>query len=369
MKNDSDFAYWMALNHLPNWGIERINGLIIEILHDRKIRFVDFFELDRVDLKQRFNLSENQVVDIKKVKSELPNYSFIVENLLAQGFQLIPMNSKDYSDTLKQNLKTKNSPSLLYVKGNVKLLNEHSVAIVGSREASEISLEFTKNVARKCAKSHKVVVSGFAKGVDKMALDSTLESNGFSIVVLPQGILTFGGGIKTYYKKIIAGDVLILSTFHPKAPWSVGLAMNRNTTIYGLAKTIYVAQSDSKGGTWAGVMNGLKNRREIFIRKPEPDEKNANNLLMMNGAIPVDLQGNPIEVNGNKVQETLIDILAKGQLTAQAISDEMKSEIGVKELQQLLANLDFVDSKKVKNKKYYFLKNSIPAPPDLFSLR
>lgn len=367
MNEINNYPYWMALSHLPKWGNEKINRLIIEILHNKQITFNDFFSLNANELRTDFNLSDKQVMDIENLKLEIPGYSFLAENLLEQGFKLIPLNSKDYSETLKQNLKTKDSPPLLYIKGNVKLLNENSLAIVGSRKASEISLEFTKNIAKTSAEKCEVVVSGFAKGIDKMALDATLEYNGHSIVVLPQGILTFGSGIKKYYKKIIDGDVLVLSTYHPKAPWSVGLAMNRNTYIYGLANTIYVAESDSKGGTWNGVMDGLKKGRRVFIRKPESYEKNANNLLIMKGAIPVDLFGKEIEVKENKVEDRLKNILSNGQLTAKAISDELKLEIDTKELQKLLLNIDFIDSKKVKNKKYYFIKNSLPVQPELFT--
>ncbi|MDZ7722217.1 MAG: DNA-processing protein DprA [candidate division KSB1 bacterium] len=367
MNIESKYPYWMALSHLPKWGNEKINQLIIDILVTKKLSFQEFFALDEKDLKAKFRLSDNQIADIQKVKSELPNYSFLAENLLEQGFQLIPINSKDYSETLKQNLKRKASPPLLYVKGNTKLLNEESIAIVGSRKASEISLEFTKTIAKQCAENYKVVVSGFAKGVDKMALDATLEFNGHSIIVLPQGILTFGSGIKKYYKKIINGDVLILSTYHPKAPWSVGLAMNRNTFIYGLAKTIYVAESDTKGGTWNGVMSGLKKGRKIFIRKPDPNEKNANNMLILQGAIPVDTFGNPIESIENNIEEKLKQILSKGHLTAKAINERLDIEIDQKNLQKLLSNLSFIDSKSAKRKTYYFLKDSIPAQPELFN--
>ncbi len=366
MNQGNELPFWMALSHLPRWGNEKINRLILEILHQRKISLSTFFSLPIKDLKQEFNLTADQVTDIENVKNELPNYAFLAENLAAQGFQLIPINSNEYSETLKQNLKLKDAPALLYVKGNVKLLNEETVAIVGSRNAAEISLEFTRNIAQKCAKNDEVVVSGFAKGVDKMALDATLEYNGHSIIVLPQGILTFGSGIKTYYKKIIAGDILILSTFHPQAPWSVGLAMNRNIYIYGLTKTIYVAEADSKGGTWSGALDGLNKGRKVFIRYPQPAEKNANNLLIMRGAIPVDIFGNPIEVRENKVEEKLKSILSKGQLTALAIQAALEMEIDLRELQKLLSKLDFIDSKRVKNQKYYFLRSSLPVQPDLF---
>jgi predicted Rossmann fold nucleotide-binding protein DprA/Smf involved in DNA uptake len=84
---------------------------------------------------------------------------------------------------------------------------------------------------------------------------------------------------------------LVLSTFHPKAVWSAGLAMARNPIIYGLADEIFVAESSEKGGTWSGVMDGLRKGRKIYVRKPEPNEKNANILLIQKGAIGVDYNG------------------------------------------------------------------------------
>ena len=149
-------------------------------------------------------------------------------------------------------------------------MTEKSIAIVGSRNASDVSLQFTDNIAKLASKEYKVVVSGFAKGVDKQALDSAINYKGQSIIVLPQGIMTFGSGFKTYYKQIVDGDVLVLSIFFPKAPWKAELAMARNPIIYGLADEIYVAESSEKGGTWSGVIDGLRKKRKIYVRKPEP---------------------------------------------------------------------------------------------------
>ena len=116
-----------------------------------------------------------------------------------------------------------------------------------------------------------MIVSGFAKGVDQTALEAALEVHGHSIIVLPQGILTFKSGFRKYQSQIDAGDLLVLSTYPPKARWSVGLAMGRNVYIYGLAKKIYVAESDSKGGTWNGVQDGLRKGRTIYVRQPRTD--------------------------------------------------------------------------------------------------
>ena len=297
---DKELPYWLALSHAPKVKTKKKNEIIVKLFKQGK-SIIDFFHSDSSHWEKEYGITESDVHIFKEAKSELSNYAFLVENLLEQGYNILPITSKDYSPTLKKNLKT-SAPPIIYTKGNIQIMKETSIAIVGSRKAKSISLEFTDNVAKQASKDYKVVVSGFAKGVDKKALDSALEYKGQSIIVLPQGITTFTSGFKKYYKQIISGDVLVLSTFHPKAPWSVGLAMARNPTIYGLASEIYVAESSEKGGTWSGVEDGLKKERTIYVRKPNPNEKNANTILIEKGGIPVDENGNIIE--GSKKTET-----------------------------------------------------------------
>jgi DNA processing protein len=291
---NTEAAYWIALAHLPRWGHLKKNNLIIKFYHEYKISIEDFFQLSENDWKSQYGLEFKDIEDLKKAKSELANNAFLAETLNNEGYELIPIVSPEYSKTLKENLKAAHSPALLYVKGNKQIMQEKSIAIVGSRNASDKSLEFTDNIARLASREYKVVVSGFAKGVDKQALDSAINYKGQSIIVLPQGIMTFGSGFKKYYKQIVDGDVLVLSTFFPKAPWQAEFAMARNPIIYGLADEIYVAESSEKGGTWSGVVDGLRKNRTIYVRKPEPSEITANNLLIQKGAIAVDFDGNPL---------------------------------------------------------------------------
>jgi predicted Rossmann fold nucleotide-binding protein DprA/Smf involved in DNA uptake len=303
MMSTRDYAHWIAVAHLPHWRTERINRLMAKIIIDNKLDLQEFFALSVEEWGTDFEITKAESDALLKAKAELPNYAFLAEDLFDQGFQIISINENDvYSPTLKKNLKMKYAPPLLYVKGNTKLLRDPSAAIVGSRNASQKAMDFADRIAEKCTRQYKAIVSGFAKGVDKQALDSSIKYNGHSIIVLPQGIMTFGSGIKKYYNQIIEGNVLVFSTFHPKAAWDVGLAMARNVYIYGLAEEIYVAESNSKGGTWSGVSDGLRKGRIIYVRQPDTDEKNANHLLIEKGAVAVDIEGNPI---GNKVHDEM----------------------------------------------------------------
>lgn len=377
---NKDAAYWIALAHLPRWGHLKINNLIIKFYHEKKLTPEDFFQLSVNDWKNNYGLEYKEIEDLEKAKSELANTAFLAESLLNEGYEIIPITSSEYSKTLKDNLKVAHAPALLYVKGNKQIMQEKSIAIVGSRNTSEISLQFTDNIAKLASKEYKVIVSGFAKGVDKQALDSAIKYKGQSIIVLPQGIMTFGSGYKKYYTQIIDGDVLVLSTFYPKAPWKVELAMARNPIIYGLAAEIYVAESSDKGGTWSGVIDGLRKNRKIFVRKPEDSEKNANHLLIQKGAIPIDFNGKtikdyvPVE-NKNlfssvnepmaDYEKKIIDFLRNGEYAVKDIIKKFNLNISEKKL------MDFLKSHKeveILNKKplRFTLKRNIEQQKKLF---
>jgi|LSQX01.1.fsa_nt_gb predicted Rossmann fold nucleotide-binding protein DprA/Smf involved in DNA uptake len=381
-----DKTYWIAVAHLPKWTTERTNRFIIQIIHENKMSWADFFELDKKGWKELFAFTEKELSDLEYAKNDMPRLAFIAEQLQNEGFQIVPINSSDYPVVLKENLKIKSSPPVLYIKGRKGLLQEDAVAIVGSRKAGAKALEFTDHVAKKSVKEFKVVVSGFAKGVDKQALDSTIEANGKSIIVLPQGILTFQSGFKKYYEPIVNGDVLVLSTFFPKAGWDVGLAMARNAYIYGLAKEIYVAESDSKGGTWEGVMDGLKRQRKIYVRYPEPKEKNANLKLVELGALSVNMDGKIVDskvmpskelfqpVSKNEVKEPsatyeegkrniekdILELLNKGTYTTKEILLALKLDWDSRKLTNFLKKNPNI--KAIAGKPAKFTRNDLISP-------
>jgi predicted Rossmann fold nucleotide-binding protein DprA/Smf involved in DNA uptake len=370
---NKEAPYWMALAHLPGWGHLKMNNLIIQFYHEDKISIEEFFNLPESEWREKYLLDTKQVTDLLQAKAEVAGNAFLAEDYFNQGYELIPITSPEFSKTLKANLKAAHSPCVIYVKGNRKILEEKSIAIVGSRDASEIALKFTDNMAKLASKEYKVIVSGFAKGVDKQALDSAISYMGQSIIVLPQGIMTFGSGFKKYYSQIINGDVLVLSTFSPKAPWRAELAMARNPVIYGLASEIYVAESSEKGGTWSGVIDGLRKQRKIYVRQPGPEEKNANLLLIQKGAIPVDFDGKeiPRTYDTSLVEQVLavdepgeresLDMKIRSAFDGRPLSaEELLIKLGLdwtpRKLIAYLKKLDFIEVVKVKSARHFKLK-------------
>jgi len=360
---NKELTYWLAFAHVPKIKTIKKNEIIIQLFEQGKT-VIDFFESEYSFWEDKYQLNKLEVELFLDAKKELSNYAFMVEDLFEHGYNILPITSQDYSPILKKNLGRTSSPPVIYTKGNIQIMKEKSVAIVGARMANDISLEFTDNVAKNASEHYKVVVSGFAKGVDKQALDSALKYKGQSIIVLPQGITTFQSGFKKHYKQIIDGDILVLSTFYPKAPWSVPLAMARNSIIYGLATEIYVAESSEKGGTWSGVIDGLKKSRIIYVRKPYPREKNANNILISKGGKAVDIEGNLIPEVQNKsksivseselktTEEKIMELLKQGSFSAKKIVNILKIDWTPRKVSNFLKNRKDVSIKKGKPLKF-----------------
>lgn len=361
-----ELTYWVTLALIPKMWTKRKNEIYVKCFQQiPQISIIDLFD-DSLNW-EIVGLNDVEKSQFEEAKNQLANNSFLVEELMAQGYDILPITHKDYPKLLKDNLKF-NAPTVIYTKGNKSLLQSPSIAIVGSRNADTKSLSFTDNIAKKAAEEKKVVVSGFAKGVDRQALDSTLIANGKSIIVLPQGIMTFGSGFKQYFKHIAQGKVLVISSFAPKAPWSVEFAMSRNPIIYGMASEIFVAQSDDKGGTWAGVIDGLRKNRPIYVRYPEKNEKNANLLLIQKGASAVDALGNTLSLNPEeqktpeqlkkeKLDSDLIAVLnSVEKITAKEIISRLHLEWKDDKMKRYLDKMQQVEKIKIKIRIYYRLK-------------
>ncbi len=376
--NKEEATYWIALAHLPNWGQLNINKLIIKFFHEKQISIEEFFQLNANIWRSEYQLDEKQISDLNQAKSELGSLAFLAESYYSQGYEIIPITSPEYPNTLKSNLKTAYAPAVLYVKGNKKLLEEKSIAIFASKAVSENALKFTDHITKQVTEDSKVILSGTAKGIDKQALDSTLIHNGRSIIVLAQGIMTFASGFQNYYKQIIGGDVLVLSTFYPKTPWKAELSASRNAIIYGLADEIFVADSSEKDGIWPGLLDAIEKGRKIFVRKAETSEKSSNNLLIKKGGIPLDNEGVEIAgINENQsIEKNIIDqdtkrensleIKLRAELKSQSLSaEELLKKLSLswnkEELENYLEKLDFIEIVTENNKQYYRLKRTKDA--------
>jgi predicted Rossmann fold nucleotide-binding protein DprA/Smf involved in DNA uptake len=90
------------------------------------------------------------------------------------GLWVVTRSEKDYPELLRLRLKN-DCPPLLFGSGNRRLLNQKSIAVVGSRNVSNLDLAFSRNLGKLAAKEGVSIVSGGARGVDEASMLGTLE--------------------------------------------------------------------------------------------------------------------------------------------------------------------------------------------------
>ncbi|MNV52672.1 hypothetical protein D3C71_1447790 [compost metagenome] len=152
------------------------------------LKLIDYLDFDQLhdlqDLKEAVEQSRLLRAPLtNKVVNESQDELFRHKQL---GISLIPIGETGYPKSLAM---TENPPAILYVRGNLSILEQlPGVAVVGSREVSSNGLEITKRITSQLSKAGFVIVSGLAIGVDAMAHRAALQSKGLTIAVLAHGL-------------------------------------------------------------------------------------------------------------------------------------------------------------------------------------
>jgi DNA processing protein len=165
-------------------------------------------------------------------------------------------------------------PAIIYASGNLSLLDNPGVAIVGSRAASAAALSVAEKLAREIVAAGATVVSGYAAGIDSAAHIGALRGHGTTIMVLAEGLDHFR--LKTGFPGLLNdGNALVLSQFAPAAKWAAFQAMARNKLVAALAGALVVIASGPErdaGGRMSGSFDAglaaLKAGIPVFAVSP-----------------------------------------------------------------------------------------------------
>jgi predicted Rossmann fold nucleotide-binding protein DprA/Smf involved in DNA uptake len=202
------------------------------------------------------------------------------------GLWVISRGDLEFPKRLKHHLRHA-APPLLYGAGSMDILNRGGLAIIGSRDASESALEFTRDVATECAHDGLSVVSGGARGVDTAAMQGAIDAGGCAIGVLANDLLK-ASVHRQNRMGLQSGRLVLVSPFYPEAAFNAGNAMGRNKYIYALSDRALVIDSAlGSGGTWEGATEAL-NRRWVPVYVRTPGQGAGNAALISNGALPFD---------------------------------------------------------------------------------
>ena len=201
-----------------------------------------------------------------------------VTQLLRRGFQLsqaledwatraiwvVSHLDGDYPSQIKARLGGA-APPVIYGCGNRILIENGGLAVVGSRDVSDVLIEYSERIGCIAAISQCSIVSGAARGVDQAAMRGALNRGGTAIGVLAD-YLERAVMHRENRDLLMDGNLALVSPYDPRAGFSVGNAMRRNKLIYALSDAALVVNADhNKGGSWTGAVEQLDKLRLVPI--------------------------------------------------------------------------------------------------------
>lgn len=182
-----------------------------------------------------------------------------------------------------------NPPILLYTKGDISLLSNATISMVGSRLCSKEGLQVASNMAAELSRVGITVVSGMAKGVDAMAHKAALNGVGRSIGVLGTGIdIYYPYENRKLYKDFQKHGLLI--TEYPLGMRA--LPQNfpaRNRIVSGISLGVLIVEATTRSGSLITARLALEQNREVYAVPGPLTMQNYSGCheLIRQGAHPV----------------------------------------------------------------------------------
>lgn len=204
-----------------------------------------------------------------------------------KGIRILTFSSPMYPENLAN---IYDPPYVLYVKCKEKYnLNDYlKIAMVGNREATNLGLKITRELATDFAKSGALVVSGMAKGVDGAANAAAIDAGSITVAVLGTGVDVC---YPTFHDKLmerICENGMVISEFPPGTqPLKQNFPI-RNRIISGLCEATVVCEAPETSGSLITADCALEQGREIYAvpgNITEPTFVGTNNLIKQGAKI------------------------------------------------------------------------------------
>lgn len=182
-------------------------------------------------------------------------------------------------------------PERLYYEGEIDLINNlQNIAVVGTRRMSEYGREVTEKFSRELVKAGWVIVSGLARGVDRVAHETCLANGGKTIAVLAHGLdMTYPPEHMELRRRIVASGGLILSEHKDDVPLTKQNLAVRNRIVVAISKCVLVTESPKSSGTKITVKFSAEQGKDVYIIPGPINDPTyeGSTELMRDGCIPV----------------------------------------------------------------------------------
>jgi DNA processing protein len=268
---------WLALSLTPGMGPTRGHRVVQHFGGVDRVFVASLTELEAVGLPavsaqsialgKSYTDAEQEFMKARDVESEI-----------------IPFDDARYPARLKE---IYDPPLVLYVRGNVGLLTQPGLGVVGTRHPTPYGMGMAERLSNDLASRGLVIVSGMARGVDTHAHRGALNGKGKTVAVWGTGIdVPYPRENKRIAEAIIVAGGALVSEFPVGAFAAPQNFPIRNRIISGLSLGVLVVEAGEYSGTRITARCALEQGRDIFAVPGNVTNKNSwgPNTLIKQGA-------------------------------------------------------------------------------------
>ena len=156
-------------------------------------------------------------------------------------------------------------PEKIYYKGNIEIINDNRcVAIIGSRNCSELGLKLAYQTAEIAVSKGFVVVNGLALGCDAEALKGALARNGKCVAVMPCGLEQIQPKANKYIAEaILENGGCIISEYAEGTPIQKYNYVKRDRIQSGISDSVIIVETQEKSGTMHTADFAVRQKRRL----------------------------------------------------------------------------------------------------------
>ncbi len=314
-------------NCLTTNSIDRCAESTVHLIHDRRWsrrqKIALLKELGSIDAVLGLNSAQAQSILDSRLRrvGERPDQAMIARELVwlqESSHHLISYFDQAYPECLRE---IDDPPLALYAKGDLSVLHEPAVSIVGSRRPSPIGSQVVKEISGTLSSLGIVIVSGAALGIDGLAHRAALDVAGSTIAVLGNGInVVYPTKNKTLLKDI-ANNGLILSEYPIDQAPSRYTFPDRNRIVSGLSLGVVVIEAAERSGTLITARLATEQNRELMV---VPGAAMNNQYV---GSHRLIREGAALVCSGQDVVENLANELAQHLAKTTVTQEHIDSEL------------------------------------------
>ena len=224
-------------------------------------------------------------ISIRQINKKVENFNNLnnektFENIRKQlskcdknNIQCLIYFDKDFPPILKAIGKP---PKLIFIQGTIKSEDYKAVAIIGTRNPTKYGEKMARDIAKRLVEEGFTIVSGFARGIDTIAMKGALDCGGRAIGVIASGILNLYPKEHQYLvEKLVSNGALISERFPHKNVTKQALQIrNRITSGFGLGN-IFVEGNERSGTRWQYKFGARQGRPAFAVEPIDNDVEQA----------------------------------------------------------------------------------------------